>query len=97
MVSKREEVSRALLLRNFTRTVLTETVSIQRFVQVCCTQPAHLYGLQHRKGEISPGMDADIVVWYPEDEINEVVTNEMLHHDIDYTPFEGTRVTNWPR
>jgi dihydropyrimidinase len=42
-------------------------------------------------------MDADIVVWYPEDEINEVVTNEMLHHDIDYTPFEGTRVTNWPR
>ncbi|KAL5334016.1 hypothetical protein BJX70DRAFT_37025 [Aspergillus crustosus] len=23
--------------------------------------------------------------------------NEMLHHDIDYTPFEGMEFTNWPR
>jgi dihydropyrimidinase len=56
-----------------------------------------LYGLQHRKGEIAVGMDADIVIWYPEGAINEVVTNDKLHHDIDYTPFEGTQITNWPR
>jgi dihydropyrimidinase len=25
------------------------------------------------------------------------LTNDMLHHDIDYTPFEGMQFTNWPR
>lgn len=25
------------------------------------------------------------------------ITNEMLHHKIDYTPFEGIEVRNWPR
>ncbi|ROW15683.1 hypothetical protein VPNG_02150 [Cytospora leucostoma] len=25
------------------------------------------------------------------------ITNEMLHHSIDYTPFEGVEVRNWPR
>ncbi|EKG13127.1 Amidohydrolase 1 [Macrophomina phaseolina MS6] len=25
------------------------------------------------------------------------LTNDMLHHDIDYTPFEGMRFNNWPR
>ncbi|KAL0256540.1 hypothetical protein SLS55_008935 [Diplodia seriata] len=25
------------------------------------------------------------------------LTNAMLHHDIDYTPFEGMRFSNWPR
>jgi dihydropyrimidinase len=23
--------------------------------------------------------------------------NEMLHHDIDYTPYEGLKFGNWPR
>jgi dihydropyrimidinase len=26
-----------------------------------------------------------------------VLTNEMLHHDIDYSPFEGMSFSNWPR
>lgn len=25
------------------------------------------------------------------------LTNEMLHHDVDYTPFEGRTVKQWPR
>jgi dihydropyrimidinase len=25
------------------------------------------------------------------------ITNSMLHHRIDYTPFEGIQVRNWPR
>ena len=72
-------------------------VSPERFVQVCSTQPAQLYGLQDQKGAIAPGLDADIVIWYPVDKIDETITNDMLHHDIDHTVFEGTRVTNWPR
>ena len=26
-----------------------------------------------------------------------MITNDILHHDIDYTPFEGFEVANWPR
>lgn len=46
-----------------------------------------------------PGIsDADLVVWYPRGRMGEVeVRNEMLHHNVDYTPFEGWKVGNWPR
>ena len=42
-------------------------------------------------------MDADLVIWHPPGIIDEEITNARLHHAIDYTPFEGIRVTNWPR
>lgn len=25
------------------------------------------------------------------------ITNSMLHHNVDYTPYEGRSVRNWPR
>jgi dihydropyrimidinase len=25
------------------------------------------------------------------------LTNDMLHHDVDYTPFEGRELKQWPR
>ncbi|KAK8858962.1 dihydropyrimidinase [Kwoniella newhampshirensis] len=74
-----------------------ERITVQRFVEVTSTQPAHLYGLQHRKGSIAPGMDADIVIWFPNGTIQEEISNDKLHHSIDYTPFEGFQATNWPR
>ncbi|WWD17586.1 dihydropyrimidinase [Kwoniella shandongensis] len=74
-----------------------QRISVQRFVEVTSTQPAHLYGLQHRKGAIAVGMDADIVIWYPPGEVKHDITNDNLHHSIDYTPFEGFEVSNWPR
>lgn len=71
-------------------------ITLSRFVQLTSTNPAQLYGLGGRKGSIAPGYDADIVIWYPGDrEIT--ITNEILHHRIDYTPFEGVKVKNWPR
>lgn len=79
------------------QSLIRSLVTPERFVQVCCTQPAQLYGLQDCKGAIAPGMDADLVIWYPTGQIKETITNDMLHHDIDHTVFEGTEVTNWPR
>lgn len=85
-------------------------ISLPRFVQLTSTNPAKLYGLGHRKGSILPGFDADLVIWHPEESANGApqdgeggmakkfrITNEMLHHRIDYTPFEGIEVRNWPR
>lgn len=78
-------------------------LSLPRFVQLTSTNPAKLYGLADRKGSISPGLDADIVIWYPSDHtFNDgtktvMITNQILHHSCDYTPFEGFKVSNWPR
>jgi len=74
-------------------------LSLPRFVALTSTNPAKLYGLAGRKGSIAPGYDADLVIWYPQDHPNAKTTihNGMLHHSIDYTPFEGHEVCNWPR
>ena len=40
--------------------------SLSQLTDWLCKRPAHFAGLQHRKGAITPGMDADFVVWSPE-------------------------------
>lgn len=46
-----------------------------------------------------PGYDADLVIWYPSGHPDGTIriSNGMLHHGIDYTPFQGVAVANWPR
>ena len=72
-------------------------ITINDYVRVASSNAAKLYGL-HTKGAIMPGLDADFTIWYPEGKMAPFeLTNDMLHHDIDYTPFEGMTFTNWPR
>ncbi|OAP60140.1 hypothetical protein AYL99_05142 [Fonsecaea erecta] len=82
----------------------TRRLTLPKFVELTSTNPAKMYGLSGKKGSIAPGYDADLVIWYPPHHPNAAssdekikITNEMLHHSIDYTPFEGFRVCNWPR
>ena len=76
--------------------IVKKRISIQKFVEVSSTNPAKLYGLD-KKGSIAPGYDADVVIWYPDGEQNITITNSMLHHSIDYTPYEGMPLGNYPR
>jgi dihydropyrimidinase len=73
----------------------------QKFVEVTSTNAAKLYGLYPQKGALLPGVsDADLVIWYPDDTVKMTpfnLTNDMLHHNCDYTPYEGYSVTQWPR
>ena len=75
----------------------------QKFVEVTATNAARLYGLYPRKGTILPGIsDADLVIWYPPQGSKGALepfrlTNSMLHHNVDYTPFEGQMLDQWPR
>jgi dihydropyrimidinase len=81
----------------FSGGVLAGRITPQKFVEVTSTNPAKLYGLKN-KGSIGPGFDADITIWYPQETFKPFkLTNEMMHHDIDYTPFEGMEFKNWPR
>ncbi|MGY3437401.1 MULTISPECIES: dihydropyrimidinase [unclassified Marinovum] len=69
-------------------------ISLNQFVALTATNPARLYGLYPRKGTIAVGADADITIWDPAREVT--ITNADLHHNVDYTPYEGRRVTGWP-
>jgi len=73
--------------------VLAGRITPQKFVELTATNPAKAYGLHPRKGTIAVGTDADLVIW---DERETVVTNGMLHHAVDYTPYEGMRLAAWP-
>ena len=68
-------------------------MSVNRWVDACCTTPARLAGLDS-KGEILPGYDADLVIFDPEREIT--VSPDALHENVDWTPYEGISVTGWP-
>jgi dihydropyrimidinase len=78
-------------------------LDLQKFVELTATNPAKLYGLYPRKGAIVPGeSDADLVVWYPPSGSKGALepfklSNVMLHHACDYTPFEGRELEQWPR
>jgi dihydropyrimidinase len=73
--------------------VLEGRISLNKFVELTATNPAKAYGLHPRKGTIAVGADADLVVW---DEGERVIRNADLHHDVDYTPYEGQRLRAWP-
>ncbi len=67
---------------------------MNQFVALTATNPAKLYGMYPRKGSIVVGGDADIVLWDVERKVT--ITNSQLHHNVDYTPYEGIEVKGWP-
>ncbi|KAG9605307.1 D-hydantoinase, partial [Aureobasidium melanogenum] len=73
-------------------------ITPQKFVELTSTNPAKLYGIYPKKGALMPGSDADIVIWYPDKHFQPfLLSNKMLHHNVDYTPYEGKEFVNWPR
>lgn len=78
----------------FSEGVMTGRLDLNRFVALNSTNAAKLYGLHPQKGTIAVGADADIAIWDPERQVT--ITNDMLHHNVDYTPYEGRTLTGWP-
>jgi dihydropyrimidinase len=78
----------------FSEGVVKGRIDIQRFVALTATNQAKLYGLHPRKGTIAVGADADIALWDPTKKVT--ISQSLLHHGADYTPWEGFEVTGWP-
>jgi dihydropyrimidinase len=69
-------------------------IDLCRFVELCCTNPAKIYGLHPRKGTIAIGADADLALW---DQGRTVaITDETTHDAVGYCPYAGMRLTGWP-
>jgi dihydropyrimidinase len=69
-------------------------LSLQRLVDVTSSNAARLFGLYPRKGALEVGSDADMVVFDPH--LERTVDAQMLKSNVDYSVYEGWRVTGWP-
>jgi len=71
-----------------------DRISINRLVEVCSRNTAKVFGLLPRKGTLTPGADADLVIV----DMNKTVkvTADKLHYICDITPFEGWTLKGWP-
>jgi allantoinase len=60
---------------------------ITDLTRLMSAQPARLAGLDRRKGSLSPGFDADIVIWDPHTRFT--VRPELVYHRHKLTPYNG--------
>ena len=74
--------------------VRTGRISLTRMVEVLATNVAKLFGLYPRKGTLSVGSDADVVLFNPN--LTRRIEGSMLKSNCDYSPYDGWEVTGWP-
>lgn len=68
-------------------------LSPEAFTPLTATAAADIYNLP-RKGRLTVGADADIVLWDPEK--THTYGADDLRDNVGYNPYEGRRVTGWP-
>lgn len=78
----------------FSEGYIKKRITLNHFVALAATNVSRIYGLDHRKGSITEGKDADIAIWDPE--IKKIIKAEDLHDNMEFTPYEGMQVTGWP-
>lgn len=66
-------------------------ISLEQWVERCCTAPAKRYGVYPQKGDIVPGADGDIVIFNPKK--THTLTAGSRHMNVDYNAYEATAIT----
>lgn len=69
--------------------VVAGHISEERWVEVCATAPARLFGLG-AKGVLAEGYDADVVIYDPN--ATSVLGAKTHHMNLDYSAYEGVSV-----
>jgi dihydropyrimidinase len=70
--------------------VVAGHISEERWVEVCSTAPAKLFGIA-RKGSLEVGKDADVVIYDPKKK--HVLSAKNHHMNLDHSAYEGMEVT----
>lgn len=78
----------------FSEGVVKGRITLPQFAALSATNHARTYGLYPRKGSIVIGADADIAIWDPQRTVR--ISQALMHHGCDYTPYEDFEVTGWP-
>jgi dihydropyrimidinase len=66
-------------------------LSLPRFVEIVATAPAQLFGLAPRKGSLTMGADADLILFDPE--ATWIMGAETLHMATDWSAWEDIEIT----
>jgi dihydropyrimidinase len=78
----------------FTKGVLEDRITMNDFVELCCKNPAKIFGLYPQKGTIQIGSDADLVILDTKNRMK--VSLEKLHTRSEFSPYEGWELRGWP-
>jgi dihydropyrimidinase len=65
-------------------------ITLNKYVEVACTNPAKIFGMFPKKGTIAVGSDADILLFDPNEKHTLSVNSH--HMNVDYSAYEGWEV-----
>lgn len=69
-------------------------ITFSRAVELASTNPARIFSCFPKKGTLTVGSDADIILYDPTK--NVVVKKENMHSNVDYTIWEGFEMKGYP-
>ncbi|MCL2111179.1 MAG: dihydropyrimidinase [Clostridiales bacterium] len=69
-------------------------ITFSKAVEVCSTNVAKIFGLDHKKGAIEVGREADIVVYDKSKRVT--IANKDMHGALDHTIWEGVSLKGYP-
>lgn len=75
----------------YTEGVHKGKITLNKYVEVACTNPAKIFGMFPRKGTIAVGSDADIVIFDPHEK--HTISAKTHHMNVDYSGYEGWELT----
>jgi dihydropyrimidinase len=75
----------------FSEGVAKNKITLNKYVEVACTNPAKIFGMFPRKGTIAVGSDADIIIFNPEEK--HTLSAKTHHMNVDYSGYEGWELT----
>ncbi len=78
------------LLLLYTFGVQRQRIGLPDLVRLLSTNPAKIFGLFGRKGDLAPGFDGDLVIFDAAPE--RVLSQRELHSRAGFSPYEGLSV-----
>jgi dihydropyrimidinase len=71
--------------------VVTGKLTLERWVELTSTTPARMFGMYGKKGVITPGADADVVIYDPNGHTS-IGVGKTHHMNMDHSAWEGFEI-----